>query len=149
MTRRARRGFTLWEMAIVLAVMSVAAILVAPAITRLGEGPPPRTADSVLALLRDARRAAIAGNAMVTLRIDPVSGHYRADTTGVGGTGALAEGTLALGATETLETALPRLRYIFHPTGAALADSVLVRGFGEAVLVTVDPWSGVARTDAR
>jgi Tfp pilus assembly protein FimT len=136
-------------MAIVLAVMSVAAVLVAPALTRLGESPPPRTADSVLALLRDARRAAIAGNAMVTLRIDPVSGHYRADTTGVGGTGILAEGTLALGATETLEASVPRLRYVFRPTGAALADSVLVRGFGEAVLVTVDPWSGVARTDAR
>jgi prepilin-type N-terminal cleavage/methylation domain-containing protein len=146
---RARRGFTLWEMAIVLAVMSVAAVLVAPAITRLGERPPARTADAVLGLLRDARRTAIERNVVLTVRLDPVSGHYRADTTGADGTGRLGEGTLALGATETLETALPRLRFIFRPTGAALADSLLVRGFGEAVLVTVDPWSGVARTDAR
>ena len=148
MTRR-RGGFTLWEMAMVLAVMSVAAIMVAPALTRLGEAPPARTADSVLALLRDARKAAIERNTMVTLHLDPVSGHFRADTSGVNGTGPLAEGTLALGATETLETTLPRLRYIFRPTGAAIADTVRVRGFGEAVLVSVDPWSGVARTDAR
>jgi prepilin-type N-terminal cleavage/methylation domain-containing protein len=147
--RRPSRGFTLWEMAIVLAVMSVAAVLVAPAITRLGESPPPKTADSLLALLRDSRKAAIEHNAIVTLLFDPVSGHFRADSVGAGGAGLVAEGTLALGATETMETALPRLRYVFRPTGAAYADSVLVRGFGETVLVTVDPWSGVARTDAR
>ena len=146
---RNRGGFTLWEMAIVLAVMSVAAIMVAPALTRLGERPPARTADSVLALLRDARRAAIDRNTMVTVRLDPVSGHFRADTTGVNGTGPLVEGTLALGATETLETTLSRLRFIFRPSGAAIADTVLVRGFGAAVLVSVDQWSGVARTDAR
>ena len=149
MTRRARGGFTLFEMSIVLAVMAVCAVLVAPALTRLGERPPAKTADAVLAVLRDARKAAIDRSATVVLRIDPVSGRFRADTTGVGGTGLLAEGALTLGATETLETTLPRLRYIFRPTGAAFADSVLVRGFGEAVLVSVDPWSGVARTDAR
>ena len=149
MRQRVRSGFTLWEMAIVLAVMSVAAVLVAPAITRLGESPPPRTADSLLALLRDARKTAIENNAIVTLLFDPVSGHFRADSVGAGGAGLVAEGTLALGATETMETTLPRLRYVFRPTGAAYADSVLVRGFGEAVLVSVDPWSGVARTDAR
>lgn len=146
---RARGGFTLWEMAIVLAVMSVAAILVAPAITRLGEAPPPRTGDVFLALLRDARKAAIERNAIVTLLLDPVSGHFRADSVGAGGAGLLAEGTLALGATETMETTLPRLRFVFRPTGAALGDSVLVRGIGETFLITVDPWSGVARTDAR
>lgn len=149
MTRRERRGFTLWEMAIVLAVMSVAAVLVAPALVRLGEPAPPRTADVVLSLLRDARKAAIERNATVTLRIDPVSGHYRADSTGVSGTGMLAEGTLALGATETLITDQPRLVFVFRPTGAAFADSVLVRGAGDAALVFVDPWSGVARADAR
>jgi len=147
--KRARGGFTLWEMAIVLAVMAIAAVLVAPAITRLGESPPPRIADAVLALLRDARKAAIDRNATVTLRLDPVSGRYRADTTGVAGTGLLAEGTLALGATETLVTDRARLVYLFRPTGAAFADTVLVRGAGKTVLVSVDPWSGVARTDAR
>lgn len=146
---RARRGFTLWEMAIVLAVMSVAALLVAPAITRLGEAPPPRTADSLLALLRDSRKMSIEHNGIVTLLFDPVSGHYRADSVGAGGAGLVAEGTLSLGATETMETPLPRLRWVFRPTGAAYGDSVLVRGFGETVVVRVDPWSGAARADAR
>ena len=146
---RASRGFTLWEMAIVLAVMSIAAILVVPAIARLGEAPPPRTADTFLALLRDARKAAIDSNAVVTLMFDPVSGHYRADSTGAGGAGRVAEGTLTLSASEVMETTLPRLKYVFRPTGAATGDTVLVRGYGDAVLVSIDPWSGVARTNAR
>jgi hypothetical protein len=52
-------------------------------------------------------------------------------------------------AQETLVTDSPRLVYVFHPTGAAFADTVLVRGAGAAALVSVDAWSGVAYATAR
>ncbi|MGH7655163.1 MAG: prepilin-type N-terminal cleavage/methylation domain-containing protein, partial [Gemmatimonadaceae bacterium] len=39
--RLPRHGFTLLEMAIVLAVMAVSAMLVAPALSRMGQGKPP------------------------------------------------------------------------------------------------------------
>ncbi len=150
MTMRAhRRGFTLFELAIVLAIMALSASLVVPALSRLGQERPQEAAFGLMALLHDARKAAIDRNALVRLRIDPVTGRYRADTTGVAGTGMLAEGTLLLDATETLVTELPRLQFVFRPTGAAFADSVLVRGQGSTVLVAVEPWSGVAGTYAR
>jgi Tfp pilus assembly protein FimT len=146
---RARAGFTLWEMAITFAIMTVMALLVAPAIGRFGDDQPKGSADQLLALLRDARKAAIAQNTLVTLRVDPASGRYQADTTGARGSGLLVEGRLDLGAAEVLITDQPRLLYIFRATGAAFADTVLVRGTRATVLVSVDPWSGVAHADAR
>ena len=48
-----------------------------------------------------------------------------------------------------LVTPLPRLTFVFKPTGAAFADTVVVRGTTSSVLVGVDPWSGVAYAAAR
>lgn len=149
MTARPRRGFTLLEMGIVLAIMAVSAMLVAPALSRMGQGKPPGAGEDVMRLLSDARKIAIERNETVTLRLDPTTGRYRADTVGVAGSGELGEGTLALGAQETLVTDLPRLVYVFHPTGSAFADTVLVRGTGATTLVSVDPWNGVAYAIAR
>ena len=144
-----RCGFTLFEMAIVLAIMALGAALAVPALSRLGTGKAPEAAAGLLAILHDARKSAIDRNVTVSLRIDPLTGRYRADTTGVAGTGKFVEGTMLLDATETLVTEQARLRFFFRPTGAVFADSVLVRGLGTTVLVSVDPWSGLARTDAR
>jgi len=149
MTLRRRIGFTLLEMGIVLAIMAVSAMLVAPALARMGQGKPPGIGDAVIKLLGDARKIAIERNESVTLRLDPTSGRYRADTVGVAGSGELGEGTLALGAQETMITDLPRLVYVFHPTGSAFADTVLVRGPTTSVMVAVDPWNGVAHASAR
>jgi prepilin-type N-terminal cleavage/methylation domain-containing protein len=146
---RHRSGFTLFEMAVVLAIMALSATLVVPALARLGRDKQSQAATGVLGILHDSRKLAIDRNAMVILRIDPLTGHYRADTTGVAGTGLFAEGTIPLDATETMITDLSRLQFIFRPTGAVFGDSVLVRGQGSTVLVSVDPWSGVARTDER
>jgi len=146
---RARRGFTLWEMSIVLAVMAVSALIVIPRLTSFGDDPPEQTGDAIVTILRDARRAAIERSQTVTVRVDPVTGAYRADSTGIAGTGLLAEGTLDLGTWQTLETQLARLVYAFRPSGAAFGDTVLVRGSDGAVLISVDSWSGVAVADAR
>jgi prepilin-type N-terminal cleavage/methylation domain-containing protein len=147
--RRAPRGFTLLEMAIVLAIMAVSALLVAPALSRMGEGKPPGVGEDVVKLLSDARKIAIQRNEIVTLRLDPASGRYRADTVGISGSGELGEGTMTLGAQETLVTDQPRLVFVFNPTGATRGDTVLVRGAGAAALVSVDPWNGVAYASAR
>ncbi len=139
-----RRGFTLWELTMVLLVLSIAATLAAPAFARLGSERPPGAADALLGLLHDARKASIDHNATVTLRIDPKTLAYRVDTSSAVGYGTLATGTLDLSFGETLETDLPRLQYVFKPTGAAFADTVRVRG----ALISVDAWSGVARVDS-
>jgi len=138
---RPRRGFTLWEMAVVLALTALTAAVVIPNWSDFGTAPPALPGDAVVALLRDARRHAIDSSQTVSVRIDPSSLYFRVDTTGANGTGVLADGTLGVGTYETLITDLPRLQYVFRPTGAAMGDTVLVRG-DISVMIAVDAWSG-------
>jgi prepilin-type N-terminal cleavage/methylation domain-containing protein len=147
--RRVRSGFTLWELTMVLLVMAIAGLLAAPAFARFGTEQPPGGADAMVGLLRDARKAAMDYDATVTLRLDPKTLKYQADTSGVNGFGTLAAGYLDLGLAQTLVSDEPRLQYVFRPTGAAFADTVVVRGGPVALIVRVDPWSGVARADSR
>lgn len=144
-----RAGFTLWELTMVLLVMAIAATLAAPAFVRLGTEPIPGGADAVLNLLHDARKAAVDYNATVTLRIDPTTLVYRLDTATVYGAGVLDSGALDLGLSHRLDTTAPRLQYVFQPTGATFADTVVVRGGDVPLIVRVDPWSGYARADSR
>ena len=146
--RGGRRGFTLWELTMVLLVMAIAASLAAPAFARFGTDQPAAAADKMIGLLHDARKASIDFNATVTLRLDPKTLKYQLDTSGTNGFGRFAQGTLDLGLTQTLETDQPRLRFVFRPTGAAFGDSVIVRGGDVPLVVRVDPWSGVARADS-
>jgi len=144
-----RTGFTLWELTMVLLIMAIAATLAAPAFARFGTEQPPGGADAMLGLLHDARKAAVDFNATTTLRIDPKTLKYEVDTAGTSGMAALATGTLDLGIASTLVTDRPRLQFVFRPTGAAFADSVVVHGGQVPLIVRVDPWSGVARADSR
>lgn len=145
---RARGGYTLWELTMVLLVLAIAATLAVPAFTDFGRDPQPTGADAMLGLLKDARKAAIDFNANVTLRLDPATLRYEADTSTVSGYGVLAAGTLDLGLSRTLVTDLPRLQYVFRPTGAAFGDTVIVRGGPLPSTIRIDPWSGVARADS-
>ena len=133
----------------VLLVMAIAATLTAPAFARLGTQQPTKGADQILGLLHDARKAALDYNATVTLRLDPKTRKYQLDTATVIGTGTLAAGILDMGTSETLVSDQPRLVYVFRPTGAAYADTVLVQGAEAPLIVRVDPWTGVARADTK
>lgn len=145
---RARRGYTLWELTMVLLVMAIAAMLAVPAFGDFGRNPTPTGADAMLGLLKDAHKAAIDFNANVTLRLDPKTLRYELDTSSVSGYGVLAAGTLDLGLSRTLVTDLPRLQYVFRPTGAAFGDTVVVRGGPLPLTIRVDAWSGVAHADS-
>lgn len=146
---RVRRGFTLMEMAVCLVIIAVAATVVTPAISRLGDGRPETGGDKLVALLKQARNLAIERNYVVTVRIDPVSSRFRVDTSGISGAGIYADSTLDLGDSETLETSLDRLQFTFNPTGAVMGDTVVVRGIGTTSVLTVDAWTGEARLVAR
>lgn len=147
--RSVRAGYTLWELTMVLLVMAIAATLAAPAFARFGADQPAGGADAMLGLLRDARKAAVEFNADVTLRLDPKTLDYALDTSGVNGSALFATGTLDLGGAQSLVTDQPRLQYVFRATGAAFADSVVLRGGRVPLVVRVDPWSGVARADSQ
>jgi prepilin-type N-terminal cleavage/methylation domain-containing protein len=147
--RTIRPGFTLWELTMVLLVLAIAGTLAVPAFARFGTEQPTQGADGILGLLRDARKASLDYDATVTLRLDPKTLKYQADTATASGAGTLATGVLDMGMTETLESDHDRLLYIFRPTGAAFADTVVVHGGTVPLVVRVDPWSGVARADSR
>jgi prepilin-type N-terminal cleavage/methylation domain-containing protein len=147
--RAARSGFTLWELTMVLLVMTIGAALVAPAYGRLGTAQPSTAADKIIGLLRDSRKVALDNNVTSILRLDPKTLNYRLDTTGIGGTSTFASGVLDMGLTQTLSSDQPRLQFLFRPTGAAFADTVVVHGGDIPWIVRVDSWSGVARADSR
>ena len=131
-----------------LLIMANSATLAAPAFSRFGSDQPPGGADAMLGLLRDARKAAVDLNADVTLRLDPQTLDYAVDTSGASGSGTYATGVLDLGAAQSLVTDQPRLQYVFRPSGATFADTVVLRGGRVPLVVRVDPWSGVARADS-
>ena len=149
MTLRARGGFTLWEMALVLAVLGVTLLLAAPALGSFGLKKPRGDAEPLLELLRTARGEAVFASAVVAVRIDPASGTFRMDTTGVNGMGPYASGTIDLGGATVFVTELDRLQFLFQPTGASFSDSVGVRGPGGTQMVKVDTWTGLARAEPR
>jgi prepilin-type N-terminal cleavage/methylation domain-containing protein len=146
---RRRAGFTLWEIATVLLIIAIVSTLTAPAFVRLGAERDSTSADRFVKLLRDTRTLAIEHAVEATLIIDPRTGHYRVDTTSSFGSGRVAEDTLRFAATEGLESDLPRLRYVFRPTGAAFGDSVTVRGTDSSRVLVIDTWSGVPHAVAR
>lgn len=149
MRPRRRPGFTLWEMTIVMAIMAVAAMLTAPALVTFGNDQPPGAADKLLGLLKSARQMSITSNTMVTLRIDPATFAFEMDTTSTAGSGVMVTGKLDLDPSQSLITDVPRLQYIFNPTGATFADTVIVRGGDKPLWVGVDAWSGEAHVEAR
>ncbi len=144
-----RRGFTLLEMSITLAVLLIASGLVVPALVDFGQTPAQRTAGALLEVLTTARHIAIDSNVTLTVVLDPETGQYRADSTGLAGSGLVTEGVVELDGLEELVTESARLTWRFRPDGGALGDTVLVRGQEGTLVLSVDRWNGVARTDAQ
>lgn len=138
-----RRGVTLIELAVCLAILAIAASLVVPSLTSLGGGRPRETAQEWLDLLRYARRLAIDSNVTVAVVLNPESGDYRIDSTGVGGAGAVETGQIDMLVMEAFRTDAPRLRYFFRPSGSAIGDTARVMGADSAVVTWVDPWNGL------
>jgi hypothetical protein len=130
-------------------IVAVVATLTAPAFVSLGQDRPQTSQDVLVKLLRDTRMLAIERAVEATLIIDPESGHYRVDTTSSFGTGKVAEDTLRFAAAEGLESNLPRIRYVFRPTGAAFGDSVTLRGSDSTRVLFIDTWSGMTHAIAR
>ena len=146
---RNRRGYTLWEMALVMAILAVLTALAVPAYIQLGAERPRTGTEQFVDLVNDSRRLATRHNVLAMLVIDPLSGHYRLDSLGASGLGTVVDDTLDLGASASFETTLPRLRYLFRPTGAAFGDSVVIHGTDSTRVVHVDRWSGVAHARSR
>lgn len=147
-TRRAPRGFTLWELVVVMVVLAVTLGVSVPAYVRFGARTATTPIDELLGVLNAARVAAVRDDGVSTLVIDPKSGAYRIDTVTTAGAGTLRADTFSVELRRAFATDSARLRYVFRATGATFGDTVRVHGDPGDRLVVVDAWNGVARADA-
>lgn len=138
-----RGGHTLLELTVILAVLGVMGTLVAPSWREAREEARLDQATRVLvSVLDDARLAAEERGTIVTLILDPATGRtwYAADA---------VEGPperlrpLPLAGTVVVESASPRVRFVFIPGGLAFGQPLRLHDGVRARVVAVDPWTGV------
>ncbi|HWZ58610.1 MAG TPA: prepilin-type N-terminal cleavage/methylation domain-containing protein [Gemmatimonadaceae bacterium] len=118
-----RRGFTLIEMIVVLAVMALAVALVLPALRTPG----PRTS-GLQAILTSARAAAANRGELIYVRIEPTGAWH------MEGGGSPLEGELTRGRIDALST-VP-LTLIVSPVGSCAFD---VRSAAAGAALSLDP----------
>ena len=138
---RARGGFTLIEVVVVLLILAVATAVTVPAF----RGDPVedditaavRTLDNLFGLARDS---AIRSGRDVTVVIDSTTSHVWLVTDA---TAAITVGdTIGLPAGVRLQLTKSRASFAFAPDGATYADSVRVLVGAADRLLTLDPWTG-------
>jgi type II secretion system protein H len=136
-----RAGFTLAEVAVVLAIMAIIAAAVAPALPGLGEQDPAETSAGELErLLRRARTTALQQAVTVRVTIDPESGRYWVDQGDDDDRRPLTEGVLGVQGVRIVAEG-PRASFRFEPNGAAAGEPVEVRG-ARIVRIGIDRWTG-------
>ena len=163
--RSARRslplGFTLMEIMVVFVIVAFATALSVPAWRRwFQEDDMTIATHRIEALFRLARDSAIRGGEPVTVVIDSVTGNVWLDAPrplliadsvysprtmmrmDASDAQARAGESLELPASVTIELTHARARFEFAPSGAAYADSLVLKAPLGIRLITVNPWTG-------
>ena len=147
-----RRGHTLWEMLLVLALLGVVTAIVAPSLGLRSairkDGVTAATAE-VSSVLARARLTALDRGTSIEVVIDPATARIWTFTVERGERRLLSAGTLALAEGAMLAAESPRVRFTFDAAGTASGGPVTVRGIEGAREVAVDPWSGAAHAISR
>jgi len=136
-----KRGYTLIEMMVVLAILAVMAGAAVPALG-VWLDRKPRGVDAVAELMRDVRARALAEARPVVLNIDSRTGRWLLED----GASDSVEGELRLSGAE-LSTDGERIVIRFSPTGGSEGGKVVVREQGRLDTVRADQWMGEVRID--
>jgi prepilin-type N-terminal cleavage/methylation domain-containing protein len=134
-----RRGVTLIELVVVIALMAIVTGAVAPALTSLDRRNP-TAVDAVVELIRRARTSALERGSAVTLTIDPASARYWLDVPDTSDVIVLPQGA-------TLTATSPRVHLRFDPTGSADADAIFVHEQNAVTAIVLDRWTGEVRDE--
>lgn len=138
---KARAGFTLVEMVVVMLLLAIVGAVVIPGFFRSGTvSPMAKATQPLVQLLKFGQNTAVENNTPVTVYLDPVTLRYNVWARDIDT--VLSEGVLEIPMSVRLTTESQRAVFTFAPTGDAFADSVLVSTGTGTVMVQVNPWSG-------
>ena len=133
---RGEHGFSLIELIVVLAVLSIVAVAVAPLATPWRRGTLMDVAAREVALgLRTARAAAIYGNKETVFTLDGAAGHYWSD-------GAPAPKALPARISAAFASGTPTGRIRFFPDGGASGGTIVLRDTHRSASIRIDALSG-------
>jgi len=141
-----KRGFTLVEVVVVIAILGITAAAVVPALARATtEDDLTRGARALGDVLDAARSRALERTRSVSVTLVPETGRYWVSA----GAEPLDSGILGLDPGVRLQSPAPRPSFRFDPLGTADGDSVLLVGPSGARALSLDRWTGALRAPAR
>ncbi len=133
-----RRGFTLLELMVVLALLAITAVAAVPAyLSTSFATPEQKIASTLAAILSEARSAARESGSAATVVISPTDGRIWFSTGGSTTSRVLARPrTVSL-----IAPTADRIECRFNATGSATPLAITVHGAND-ITVRVDGWSG-------
>lgn len=142
---KARRGFTLLELLVVLMILGITAVAAVPMLASASTAPAEQqTAAEIGSALTAVRAAARETGSIATLTLSSADGRYWASTRSASTSGTIP---LAPGVSITSATA-DRIECHFEPAGRARCPEIAVRA-ARTFVVAVNRWSGEIRVDER
>lgn len=137
-----RSGFTLMEIVVVLAIITVASAVTVPRLLDVTHDDLYWATQEVVRVVDDARGRAAQSGSRRMLVIDPASREYWIED---GEFRVLLTDTLRLPDTVNLERNSLRLTFDFMPAGSASADTIALTSTNGTRRVTADIWTGEVR----
>lgn len=143
-----RSGFTLVEMLVVIAILAIVSAVTVPALRANPDDELTTAAATITKLMQQSRQTAVEQGESVALVVDPRRARYWATILNPNSPDSLVSyGTIELPPETTLTADEPRVRYVFAPNGLASGGSLTLRLNARAALISLDRWSGDARTE--
>ena len=135
-------GFTLLELLIVLALISLASAVTVPRLLDSSPDELTRASDATVAVLNDVRLRAARSGVVHRFTLDPGTGRYWVEDASAR---LVFADTLDLPQGVSISSSKARLHFRFTPTAEASADTIVLLSGDGVRSITADGWTGDVR----